>query len=64
VKGNSSFLATYRRSTATSAAHLRLISSNATTKSDFRLPITADEVAMAEEANEGCPSESIGNDGG
>lgn len=28
-----------------------------------RQPVTADELALAEEAREGCPSESIGNDG-
>ena len=28
-----------------------------------RQPITDDEIALAEEAREGCPSESIGNDG-
>ncbi len=28
-----------------------------------RQPVTANEVALAEEAREGCPSESIGNDG-
>jgi ferredoxin len=28
-----------------------------------RQPVTAEEVALAEEARNGCPSESIGNDG-
>lgn len=28
-----------------------------------RQPVTQDEIALAEEAREGCPSESIGNDG-
>jgi len=28
-----------------------------------RQPVTSEEVALAEEAREGCPSESIGNDG-
>ena len=28
-----------------------------------RQPVTTDEIALAEEAREGCPSESIGNDG-
>lgn len=28
-----------------------------------RQPVTAEELALAEEAREGCPSESIGNDG-
>ena len=28
-----------------------------------RQPVTPEEVALAEEAREGCPSESIGNDG-
>jgi ferredoxin len=28
-----------------------------------RQPLTSEEVELAEEAREGCPSESIGNDG-
>lgn len=28
-----------------------------------RQPVTSEEVALAEEAREGCPTESIGNDG-
>ena len=28
-----------------------------------RQPITPEELALAEEAREGCPTESIGNDG-
>jgi ferredoxin len=28
-----------------------------------RQPVTQDEIALAEEAREGCPSESIGSDG-
>lgn len=28
-----------------------------------RQPVTPEEIALAEEAREGCPSESIGNDG-
>jgi len=28
-----------------------------------RQPVTPEELALAEEAREGCPSESIGNDG-
>lgn len=28
-----------------------------------RQPVTPDELALAEEAREGCPTESIGNDG-
>ena len=28
-----------------------------------RQPVTVEEVALVEEAREGCPSESIGNDG-
>lgn len=28
----------------------------------FRQPITAEEFALAEDAKEGCPTESIGND--
>jgi ferredoxin len=29
----------------------------------FRQPVTTDEIALAEEAKQGCPTESIGNDG-
>ncbi|HRE83556.1 MAG TPA: ferredoxin [Opitutaceae bacterium] len=29
----------------------------------YRQPVTPDELALAEEAREGCPTESIGNDG-
>ena len=29
----------------------------------YRQPLTPEELALAEEAREGCPSESIGNDG-
>jgi ferredoxin len=29
----------------------------------YRQPVTADERAAAEEAKQGCPTESIGNDG-
>jgi ferredoxin len=29
-----------------------------------RQPVTPEEIALAEEAREGCPSESIGNDEG
>jgi ferredoxin len=29
----------------------------------YRQPFTPDEVALAETAREGCPTESIGNDG-
>jgi Ferredoxin len=29
----------------------------------YRQPITAEERALAEEARQGCPTESIGNDG-
>jgi len=29
----------------------------------FHQPITAEEIALAEEARIGCPTESIGNDG-
>lgn len=29
----------------------------------FHQPVTAEEIAMAEEARAGCPTESIGNDG-
>lgn len=29
----------------------------------YRQPVTPDERAAAEEARQGCPSESIGNDG-
>jgi ferredoxin len=29
----------------------------------YRQPVTLDELALAEEAREGCPTESIGNDG-
>ena len=29
----------------------------------YRQPITPEELALAEEAREGCPTESIGNDG-
>ena len=29
----------------------------------YRQPVTPDEVALAEEARDGCPSESIGDDG-
>ena len=28
-----------------------------------RQPVTSDEIVLAEEAREGCPSDSIGNDG-
>ena len=28
----------------------------------YRQPVTADELALAEEAKHGCPTESIGND--
>lgn len=30
----------------------------------YRQPVTADEKALAEEARESCPTNSIGNDGG
>ena len=30
----------------------------------YRQPETAEETALAQEALEGCPSDSIGNDGG
>ena len=29
----------------------------------FRQPVTPDEVALAEDARQSCPTESIGNDG-
>jgi ferredoxin len=29
----------------------------------FHQPVTAEEIAIAEEARTGCPTESIGNDG-
>jgi len=29
----------------------------------FRQPVTPEEIALAEEARESCPTESIGNDG-
>ena len=29
----------------------------------YRQPVTPEELALAEEAREGCPTESIGNDG-
>jgi ferredoxin len=29
----------------------------------FYQPVTAEEIAIAEEARKGCPTESIGNDG-
>jgi ferredoxin len=29
----------------------------------YRQPVTPDEKALAEEARQGCPTESIGNDG-
>jgi ferredoxin len=29
-----------------------------------RQPVTPEELSLAEEAREGCPTESIGNDGG
>ena len=29
----------------------------------YRQPVTAEEIALAEEARLGCPTESIGNDG-
>jgi ferredoxin len=29
----------------------------------YRQPVTPQELALAEEAREGCPTESIGNDG-
>jgi ferredoxin len=29
----------------------------------FHQPVTAEEVALAEEARTGCPTDSIGNDG-
>jgi ferredoxin len=29
----------------------------------YRQPVTPAEIALAEEAKQGCPSESIGNDG-
>ena len=29
-----------------------------------RQPVTPEELALAEEAREGCPTEAIGNDGG
>ena len=29
----------------------------------YRQPITPDEIARAEEARQGCPTETIGNDG-
>lgn len=29
----------------------------------YRQPVTPEQLALAEEAREGCPSESIGNDG-
>ena len=30
----------------------------------YRQPVTPEEIASAEEAMKGCPTESIGNDGG
>ena len=30
----------------------------------YRQPVTPEEFALAEEAKQGCPTESIGNDGG
>lgn len=29
----------------------------------YRQPVTPEELALAEEARDGCPTESIGNDG-
>jgi ferredoxin len=29
----------------------------------YRQPVTPEELALAEEAREGCPTESLGNDG-
>ena len=29
----------------------------------YSQPVTTDEIALAEEAKQGCPTESIGNDG-
>ena len=29
----------------------------------FRQPVTPEEIALAEEAREGCPTDTIGNDG-
>jgi ferredoxin len=30
----------------------------------WKQPVTAEEIALAEQAAEGCPTDSVGNDGG